>query len=402
MARLSVNLLLIILSISLSSCDFFEKSSSKHKPLEIVWMTLLKPHNEPHGLRGLRPSLHNNNDLLVSLSNNVYVLNALNGELKQVIDVGSNVTTRDFLVDEEHIYIETVWELFALKRSDYSIAWQITLPYQFERQSSILRKGTMDAQYLYVGIRGTIVKVNKSNGEIVKEYPVTDEFGNRLFALPINIELRNNRLYGGILIGGGNISLRSKIECLDMDTDEKVFSTLIPSQVQYPNGDMHDFDNDIQHMEFIGQSLIVLTRGELIKINPSTGEVVQRRVFGGPGSNPEIHPSFFGVPFANDLKNIYLNGYNRGDLIAVDVESFDISWRKNMRFGGSDTPVISSNKLYVLSSGALHVLDVSTQQPLGSIFSGQNNGRLITRVELSKDFIYSYNSREVYCLRNFK
>lgn len=399
---------IIITSSVLSSCELFGGGNKKDEKVaggEMVW----KVENAEELTVSTQPAIEDGRVYVIQNANlRAFVLKT--GKhlwSNQICDSGRDCDyTRKIILDEAKIYYDQGYDILAVDKTDGSLIWETDVTSNGDEVSGIGAPiMSQDENYLYAGRKGYVVKLRKSDGQIVRKYPlnrlvpegviqgstepIISPFGDNILYIPTAYYNFSTGKFGG------------NIFAFEAGTGELIWEKHLKFKVPNPiteepadSGFVHPPIEDIALTE---SSIVALAGREVVVLNRFTGEI---RWFKYDG---------FDVGLAVKNGSIYAVSLGSGpshppQAYRLDLQTGEIIWHTNVEYSNTSIPTVKNGRLYFVNSGggAIWVLDtkdgsvIYRELPPG--FKNDNFDVYISSLAVGDGYMVDVGSQAVYCL----
>ncbi len=391
------------------SCNFF---GSKHKRGDtkggiVIWYV----ENETDDLVATQPLILN--DKVYFLQDGqlkAYLIE--NGEylwstrLVQGVGVGYS---RQIIASESKIFIDQGYDILGIDKSSGAIIWETDITSNGEEVSGIGSPiMSQDENYLYAGRKGYVVKLRKSDGQIVRKYPldrlvpkgvvqgstepIISPFGDNILYVPTAYYNFSTGKFGG------------NIFAFEASTGKLIWGKhlkfKVPNPITEDPADSGFVHPPIEDIALTKLSIVALAGREVVVLNRFTGEARWFKYFRYDG---------FDVGLAVKNGSIYVVSLGSGpshppQAYRLDLQSGEIIWKTNVKYSNTSIPTVKNDRLYFVNSGggAIWILDTKD----GSViykkrppdFKEDSFDVYISSLAVGEGYMVDVGSQAVYCL----
>lgn len=341
---------------------------------------------------------------------------------RQVFDTPTGGHFRNKVSDAQNIYIYTGFYARSYKKQTGELNWHQDYT---NDGSSISGLGgarfSQDNSYLYLPARSRVLMVRKSDGNIVREFPLNRLVPNGIdqgATDPIPSPYGDDLVYIPTAywdtVNEPNL-LKGNVFAFDKNTGEVVWEFQAPNKLkptdEFATKDSLIVEASLDDMELTEQYVVVTANTNIILLDRFTGEKIwqrplKSRMFDGiPGYENSLGSVWVGLEV--DDTGIYLA---MNDLTARKLSWQDGSelWRVNIRFSNTSIPTVIDGKLYFNNSGGggIWVIDTMTgkvlynKPPPGN--SRDNGDVYLSSLGVGQGYMVNVGSKRVYALRSFE
>lgn len=393
----------LIILIGLSSCD---RDLDKPDRGEVVWSVP----NQHENLVGTQPMIEDGKVYFIqdgklrsyTLEDGQPIWSAI------LVNQGGGDFSRKIIRSGDRLFIDLGWEVRAYEKANGQLIWETEAANDAEDISGIGSPiMSQDDSNLYIGRDGYVLKMRKSDGQIIMTIPLDllKPDGIRQGSTePIISPYEDGILYvptsywddrvAGEEESGGNLF------AFDSRTGETVWARRMEFKMPKIFGDNPDPQDTVLVSPFIydieiTETYIVLLAGRFVSVvDRFTGEEKWAKFFPDDG---------FDVGLAVEGNGIYTAsaGWHATKL---DLQTGDILWRRDIKFSNTSIPTIQNGRMYFNNSGGggIWVLDADN----GSVIYHENTPNYrndnfdvyISSLGVGESYMVNVGSKFVYCL----
>lgn len=326
---------------------------------------------------------------------------------EQINQIGSGAYSHTMLTYNEMLFIDQGFKIQAYSKMDGSIKWTTDVTKNTEEISGIGEPiMSQDELYLYAGRKEYVLKMRKSDGEIVQRYeldrlvpdgviqgstePIISPFGDNILYVPASYYDRTTpgeEKFGANLFafeaGTGELKWETRVEYKidDFDTEQAGDSIIVSPPI---------YDIDITN-----SSIVALQGKAIVVLNRFTGKIRWFKNFPGSG---------FDVGLEVDGDNIYAASVGHY-AYRLDLLTGKVIWERDIIYSNTSIPTVENGRMYFNNSGGggIWVLDIQD----GSViynkpppnYHNDSFDVYISSLGVGEGYMVNVGSKAVYCLK---
>lgn len=318
---------------------------------------------------------------------------------------------RNLLSDEKNIYLDRGFFFRAYAKQTGHLVWNTHYTKDGSAFSGLSGpRISQDEHYLYLPRKGRVLKVNKSSGEIKREF-----FLDRLVPQSIShlqgatdpIAYEDMLYVSTAYFDTVSTPVMSKgnIFAFNKSTGDLVWERKGPQKVQpteeFEATDSLLMESPIDDMDVFGDYLIAGVGPSMLLLNRHSGEMIwhiplKNRMFAGaPGEENTF--GAIDVGLAVDETGIYLVTLD-GTARKLSWETGDEIWSVDITYSNTSIPTVMDGRLYFNNSGGggIWVIDAATGAVLFN--SRPPEGSYISSLGVGSGYMVNIGNLKVYCL----
>lgn len=327
---------------------------------------------------------------------------------KQICTAGRNCDySRTILQTNERLFIDQGFQILAIGKSTGNIIWKTDITNDATEVSGIKSPVlSQDADYMYAGRRGYVLKVRKEDGQVVRRYPldrlvpegvtqgvtepIISPFGDEVLYVPTSYYDRTTpgeEEFGGTLFAF-NASTGEIIW-------ERRLEYKVPNQFTPNPSDSGVVSPPIYDIELTDSSIVILQGLIISVVDRESGDINWFKYFPNSG---------FDVGLAVSGNAIYAASVGT-IAYRINLQTGDIEWDRDIRNSNTSIPTVQDGRLYFTNSGGgdIWVLDtrdgsvIYNEKPPGH--SNDSFDVYISSLGVGEGYMVNVGSKAVYCLK---
>ncbi|MEX0609284.1 MAG: PQQ-binding-like beta-propeller repeat protein [Balneolaceae bacterium] len=406
MTLLKLGIYVILISSLLSSCGLFGGGDDDIKGGEVVWSVK----NQEILTVSTKPTIDEDHVYFIQDAKlKSYTLKK--GEHRWSVRICQQGRTCDYsrtiVQTEDLLFIDQGFTIQAHAKSDGRIIWETNITDDAVEVSGIGSPiMSQDQTYLYAGRKGYVLKVQKSNGEIIHRYeldrmvpdgviqgstePIISPFGDDILYVPGSYFDHSQPTPEKA--SGGNIFAFNALNGA-LIWEREIIVT-IPNPYPDIPGDSLTGSPMIYDISVTEDEVIVLAGFSIVALDRMTGDPVWKTYFSKGG---------FDVGLAVKDNGVYAASIG-SFATRLDLLTGNVLWQRDIKFSNTSIPTIQDGRMYFNNSGGGGIWVLDTED--GSVIynepppnhSNDSFDVYISSLGVGEGYMVNVGSKAVYCL----
>jgi outer membrane protein assembly factor BamB len=399
---------IVVIIVLLFSCEIFRGNDQKEKEVpggEVVW----RLDNEDELTVSTQPAIDDGNVYFIQDAKlKSYTLAKGNPRWsQQICNEGRTCDySRTIVQTKDRLFIDQGFTIQAHDKSNGRIIWETWITENSEEVSGIGSPVmSQDESYLYTGRDGYALKVRKSDGEIIRRYPldrlvpdgvtqgsnepVISPFGEDILYVPTHYYDRTTP---------GEEEFGSNMFAFDAGTGDILWETRVEYKIDNfateEPGDSVVVSPPIYDISVTDSSIVALQGKSIVVLNRFNGEMRWFTNFPESGFDVGLAVKDGGI-YAASVGNFAHK---------VDLQTGEELWRRNIRYSNTSIPTVQNGRFYFNNSSGANIWVLDTDD--GSViykepppnFFADNFDVYISSLGVGEGYMVNVGSKAVYCL----
>ncbi len=407
MSYLKAAIFIVAICTALISCNLFseKKENNKIEKGEVVWSVK----NQTTYLVGTQPLIEKNRVYFIQ-DRKLKAYTLSEGKKLWSTQIVKFISyTREIIGDNNKIYIDQGYDILAINKTNGSLAWHTDVTNDGSEVSGIGGPiMSQDNKFLYAGRNGYVVKLRKSNGQIVRRFeldmlvpegliqgstePIISPFGDNILYVPASYFDFNCGCRGPLEAAGGNIF------AFNASTGELIWkqhvTITVPDDFSDPPADSISGSPRIYDIAVTEKKVVALSGNYVVALNRFTGKPVWKTYLPRGG---------FDVGLAVKNGSVYAASVSLY-AFKLDLKTGKKIWRTYIKYSNTSIPTVKNGRLYFVNSGggAIWVLDTEDGSviyyELPPDFKNDHYDVYISSLAVDEGYMVDVGSQAVYCL----
>lgn len=399
---------IFLLASMLSSCELFGGHDTSIEGGEVVW----KVENQEIQTVGTQPYIEENSVYFIQDAYlKAYTLKEGNRLWsKQLVQRGEGDYSHNIIQSNNVIFIDLGFRIKAFNKSNGALIWNTEITDNAKEISGIGSPiMSQDEEYLYAGRKGYVLKVRKSDGQIIRRYPldqlvpegvtqgstepIISPFGDEILYIPTNYYNSN----------ANNPVPKGNVLSYNAKSGQYLWGTELENRYHVytlSNGrkDSSLIRSSIYDAALTENYIVVLAGSSVVALDRLTGEEAWETFFSGEKVDG------FDVGMAIKADGIYIAsaGWHATKL---DLKTGKVLWRKNIGYSNTSIPTVKNGRMYFNNSGGGGIWVLNTMD--GSVIynepppnhSNDSYDVYISSLGVGEGYMVNVGSKAVYCLK---
>lgn len=413
-----LNSIFLVCLCLLGSCDLFNGNSSEEAG-EIVWSV----DNEYENSGGGKQPIIDGDRVFVFQDGSLRAYRLEDGERlwSQTILTGGStlIYSTNQLIDDTHIYIDTGYDYRAYRKSSghlkYRKEWT-TDGFEFAGLGGA--QISQNEDFLFLPRQRRVLQVRKSNGELVKEFPLNrlvPEGTQQGATNPLPSPYGDDILYVPTVYKDTVDQKRAgNLFAYDIATGNLVWEFEGPDKVmpteEFEATDSLEIASPMREIKLTEDHVVVASNPTMMMLDRHTGELIwhvplKDRRFTGPGEENTFDGVLLGL--AVDKTGIYIT--TAGGLARkLDWSDGSELWSVDITYSASTLLTVQNNKLYFNNNGGGGIWVINTIS--GEVLFNSNppgvkensHDVYLSSVGVGNGYMVNLGALRLYCLRSFE
>ena len=325
----------------------------------------------------------------------------------QIVEKGDGDYSHSIIQDDGMLFFDQGFRIKAFKKSNGTEVWETQVTENAEEVSGIGSPiMSQDAQYLYAGRKGYVLKVRKSDGQMIKRYPldrgvpedvtqgatnpIISPFGDDILYVPTSYYDRTTP---------GEEEFGANLFAFDANTGETKWRTKVEYKIDnYISEEPKDsvvVSPPIYDISVTESAIIALQGKAIVSINRSNGVINWIHNFPQSG---------FDVGLAVEDGGIYAASVGHY-AHRLKLKTGEEVWRQDIRFSNTSIPTVQNGRMYFNNSGGGGIWVLDTDD--GSVIYQKNSPNhkndsfdvYISSLGVGSGYMVDVGSKAVYCIK---